>query len=108
MALPPQRPDLVVDLLQRAGGAADQDQVRAFPGVGQGDGAADAARGPGDEGETVGKALGGVHACLVSDPLGLTPYIEFERAMVSSAASDPLGLTPDATDAGAMVSDLRV
>ena len=41
--------DLVVDLLERAGGAAYQDQVRAFPGVGERHGPADAARGPGDE-----------------------------------------------------------
>src|ERR1035437_8722579 len=55
------------DLLQRTGGPADQDQVRTFPGISQGDGPADAARGPGDESETVGKALVRVHGVLEQD-----------------------------------------
>jgi hypothetical protein len=55
--------DLVVQLLQRAGGAPDQDQVRTLLCVGESDSPADAARGPGDEGETSGETLGRwVHA----------------------------------------------
>ena len=61
VAVPPTGADFVVDLLERAGGAADQDQVRAFPGVGERHGPADAARGPGDEGETAGEAGRGGH-----------------------------------------------
>src|SRR5262245_49481188 len=49
-------PDLVVDLLQCAGGAADEDQVCAFLGVGQRHGAADATGGSRDERETAGEA----------------------------------------------------
>ena len=63
------RADLVVDLLQRAGGAADQDQVRAFPGVGQRHGPADAAGGSGDEGEAAGEALWGVHGPRLAWPM---------------------------------------
>ena len=59
MALAAAAADLVVDLLERAGGAADQDQVRALPGVGQRHGAADAAGGPRDEGKAAGEALWG-------------------------------------------------
>src|SRR5215470_17766957 len=54
-------PDLVVDLLQRAGGPADQDEMRALLGVGQRHRPANAARGSRDEGETVSKAPGVAH-----------------------------------------------
>jgi hypothetical protein len=43
-------PYLVVDLLERAGGAADQDQMCAFLGVGQRHGSPHAAGGPRDQG----------------------------------------------------------
>ena len=102
VAVPPQRLDLVVDLLERAGGAADQDQVRAFPGVGAGHRPADAARGPGDEGETAGKAL---VACSMATRLapacrpgkGQTRRVDTmaRRGAVSiQACSHPAGLTP--------------
>src|SRR5262249_39698612 len=60
--------DLVIHLLQSSGRAADQDQVGALLGVGQGDGAADAASGTGDESEAVGEAARGR-----GDASGLNP-----------------------------------
>ena len=58
--------DLVVQLLQRAGGAPDQDQMRALLGVGQRHRPADAARGSGDEGEAAGEAWCGLMAVLLA------------------------------------------
>ena len=58
--------DLVVELLQRTGGAPDQDQVRTFPGVGQRHRPANAAGGSGDEGETAGETFLLFHGPTVS------------------------------------------
>src|SRR5439155_14384920 len=68
-------PDLIVDLLEGAGSAADQDQMRAFPGVRQRHSPADATRGSGDEGKPAGKAWRVFHR-WVSDPLGPTPLLQ--------------------------------
>ncbi len=51
-------PDRVVDLLERLAGAGDEQHMRALPGKGERNGAADAARGPGDERDAVLEAFG--------------------------------------------------
>ncbi len=58
-ALAGQGQDLVIEFFERALGAADRDHMRAGAGKAQGDGAADAARGAGHQGDTAGKGEGG-------------------------------------------------
>ena len=58
--------DLVIDLFQRARGAADQDQMRALFGVGQGNRPADAAGGSGNEGKAAGEAWCWAHGRTAS------------------------------------------
>ena len=48
--------DLVVQLFERADGAGGEDEVGAFPGVAQGDRAADAAAGSGHKADAAGSA----------------------------------------------------
>jgi hypothetical protein len=48
--------DRIVDLLESALGARDQDELRAFTGEAFGNGGADAARGAGDDGDATVQA----------------------------------------------------